>query len=236
MWWYHWMPQSFHICKKTRLYLYSFQWSRVIGVRRATFINQHLIKIGGVNIAHVVAFMRFINNPFCRTKISVLFLPISDNKSEDIVVVGALVANGHLPSAGCSELWNGIDHDDLQRTKIGNKARKFEDAFSTFSRKYFAESSTYDKNDSERRFRMPRNVLYWIKDAMLSRSMFALWTINVRKKGVRPLVRIVASSMIFACEIIMTRWMRSSKCLKLVLVKASCALLMKSLIFLEART
>lgn len=74
---------------------------------------------------------------------------MSDDEGEDIPVIGFLVANGHLPGAGWYELYNdvdqlldGIDHDDLPRTRTGNKERNFDDALSSLSCRYFADSCT----------------------------------------------------------------------------------------------
>ena len=77
--------------------------------------------------------------------------------------------------------------------KRANKERNFEFAYERIMKDYFsAEQSTYNEQDFERRFRLPRNVFDTIYDRIIGKSIFIQGIDATKKRGIHPLCRFVA--------------------------------------------
>jgi hypothetical protein len=78
--------------------------------------------------------------------------------------------------------------------KAPNKARDFDGAYKCLNANYFnGAGSKYDKNDFERRFRMPHSVFYQIYGAIFGKGLFVRNKINFSgKKGIHPLLHLTA--------------------------------------------
>jgi len=77
--------------------------------------------------------------------------------------------------------------------KAPNKTRNFELAKETLIRQYFSgDQSTFDEEDFERRFRMPRSVFVKVKDAVIGEPPFIQTADGFGKPGIDPLVRLTA--------------------------------------------
>ena len=77
--------------------------------------------------------------------------------------------------------------------KSPNKERGFEIAHERITKDYFSgEESTYNEQDFERRFRLPRNVFDTIYNKILGKSIFIQRKDAANKLGIHPLCRFVA--------------------------------------------
>ena len=77
--------------------------------------------------------------------------------------------------------------------KKGNKDRNFSSAYERIMQDYFVgENSTYNEQDFDRRFRLPRNVFDKIYNRVLGKSLFVQRRDAAKKLGIHPLCRFVA--------------------------------------------
>ena len=80
-----------------------------------------------------------------------------------------------------------------KREKAPNKRRDFHCAYETLVRNYFSRrESVYSEQDFERRFRVPRTIFNRINDALMGRAPFIHYEDATKKKGIYPLVKLVA--------------------------------------------
>lgn len=77
---------------------------------------------------------------------------------EDIDAIALLIAQGALPVAGMAHLWEDKDGEALPRYGKLKISRLFDNSLARFCQHYFSENFTFDENDFERRFYMPRVV------------------------------------------------------------------------------
>jgi hypothetical protein len=77
--------------------------------------------------------------------------------------------------------------------KSHNKERDFQGAYEQLTRDYFSgDSSIYDEQDFNRRFRMPRSVFQKIHDEIVGRGSFRQRHDCTGKVGINPLCRLTA--------------------------------------------
>ena len=77
--------------------------------------------------------------------------------------------------------------------KAPNKGRDFHGAYMTVIKHYFSgRESLYSEADFERRFRLPRSVFNRIHDALMGTNPFVHKEDATKKKGIYPLVKLVA--------------------------------------------
>lgn len=120
----------------------------------------------------------------------------SSSETEELLdAIGAMIADGTMEGVGSGDNW-----DDTQRfrTRARNKDRCFWAAEKNFRHKYFDEDAVYDDADFERRFRMPRAVFDRVRIGLTGRSIFKQRTDATNKKGISPLVRIIAALRVLA--------------------------------------
>ena len=91
-------------------------------------------------------------------------------------------------STNDSMIWGGS-----RPGKSPNKERDFELAYERITKDYFSgDDSTYNEQDFERRFRLPRNVFDTIYNKILGKSIFIQRKDAANKLGIHPLCRFVA--------------------------------------------
>jgi hypothetical protein len=100
--------------------------------------------------------------------------------------------------AAWEELLSSSDEEEEQAgnrkgSKSENKKRDFQGAHDKLVRQYFSgPESVYDEKDFERRFRMPRLLFNKIHDALMGTDPFVQKVDATGKKGIHPLVKLVA--------------------------------------------
>lgn len=120
----------------------------------------------------------------------------SSNSNDVIDTISAMLVDGLIP--GASPNVDDYDVDKPRRVRAPNKARLFEHGEKEFVRKYFCENAVYDEADFERRFRMPRSVFKRIVHGLSGRGLFVQRRDAIKKEGIKPLLRIIASMRILA--------------------------------------
>ena len=120
----------------------------------------------------------------------------SSNSNDVIDTISAMLVDGLIPWA--SPNVDDYDVDKPRRVRAPNKARLFEHGEKEFVRKYFCENAVYDEADFERHFRMPRSVFKRIVHGLSGQGLFVQRRDAIKKEGIKPLLRIIASMRILA--------------------------------------
>jgi hypothetical protein len=79
-----------------------------------------------------------------------------------------------------------------KKGKSPNKKSDFVEAYNRVVRNFNGRDSVYNEQDFEQRFRMPRAVFNRLNDALMGTHPFIHYKDATKKKGIYPLVKLVA--------------------------------------------